>query len=435
MSRTPREHKLETRESRGKLKTRTEPYWRQVIPGTFLGYRKGKNTGAWIVRQRNEGGGYAEQRIATANDHMDADGEIVLSYGEAVKRATSAQLAERTASAPRHLRDGMALNDVLGYYLTEHLAGKGSESNARGMIARHVRPSIGGKLATALSADDLRAWHRGVAAKAPARRTPKGKRTSDANPAKAYMPADTDSIRARQVSANRVLTIVKAALNFAWKQDKLPKELPAYWLKVAPFSIKDDAPPRMLDTDEVTRLLNASPSDLRTLLSGALLTGARYGELCAMNVGAYNPEQATVTIHQTKTGKTLHQPLTREGIALFDGQTAGRPKTEPMFTKSDGMRWGKDHATRPTLAAADAAKLDDVSFKVTRATYGKLLLLATRDIEMVAKALGHSDSRVTRKHYAQYLPNEVAAAVALLPTLGITTGTKVARIGDKRKTG
>jgi integrase len=83
--------------------------------------------------------------------------------------------------------------------------------------------------------------------------------------------------------------------------------------------------------------------------------------------------------------------------------------------------------------AAAAAKLEDVTFKVTRATYGKLLLLATKDLEMVAKALGHSDSRITRKHYAQYLPNEVAAAVARLPVLGIGGDGKVSPIGKKRR--
>lgn len=31
-------------------------------------------------------------------------------------------------------------------------------------------------------------------------------------------------------------------------------------------------------------------------------------------------------------------------------------------------------------------KLPGISFKVTRATYGKLLLIATKDIELVAKA-------------------------------------------------
>ena len=63
MARAPREQRLETRDARAKLKARGEPYWRQIVPGTFVGYRKGKRASAWIVRQRALTGGYAEQRI------------------------------------------------------------------------------------------------------------------------------------------------------------------------------------------------------------------------------------------------------------------------------------------------------------------------------------------------------------------------------------
>jgi len=406
-----------------------------VIPGTFLGYRKSATAGAWIARQRNETGGYIEQRIATANDHMDSDGDVVLSYAEAVRKVTDMQVANRSGNAPRHLRDGKTLNDVLDYYLTERLSGKGSESISRQFIDRHIRAGIGTKLVTALDTETIRGWHRGLAAKLPSRRRAAvgSGRKSEADPAKAYDPSDPVNIRARKASANRILTIVKAALNFAWEEDKLPETIPTYWKKVSPFKLGDDAPPRMLDTDEITRLLNAAPPELRTVLTGALLTGARYGELKAMKVGASNHEGTPDAIYQSKTRKTLHQPLTEEGVAFFNSLTVGRAKSDPMFTKADGTAWGKDHVNRPVAAAVEGARLEDVSFKTTRATYGKLLLLATRDIEMVAKALGHSDSRVTRKHYAQYLPNELAAAVAKVPALGIGADVSVARIGDKRK--
>ena len=67
-------------------------------------------------------------------------------------------------------------------------------------------------------------------------------------------------------------------------------------------------------------------------------------------------------------------------------------------------------------------------------SWGEMEMVGTlmdRDIEMVAKALGHSDSRITRKHYAQYLPNEVAQAVAKLPALGIAAHPRVDRLGDR----
>ncbi|MDR7098615.1 integrase [Lysobacter niabensis] len=85
-------------------------------------------------------------------------------------------------------------------------------------------------------------------------------------------------------------------------------------------------------------------------------------------------------------------------------------------------------------AAVEAAGLEDVSFKTMRATYGKLLLIATKDIELVAKALGHSDSRITRKHYAALLPSELKAGIAKMSNLGIFAEPSKSRVRTKRST-
>ncbi|WP_447585856.1 tyrosine-type recombinase/integrase [Pseudoxanthomonas mexicana] len=424
MARLPREHRLETRDARAKLAARGEPYWRQVVPGTFIGYRKGKKAVAWIARQR-QGDGYAEQRIGTPDDHAPADGQVVLTYAQAVALATTLQVEER-APRPKHYRDGLTLAKVVDTYFDEHLAGKGSEKIARQSWARHGADGIGHKLVTALDAPALRKWHKGLAAKAPVIR---GK-------VQPFDPADPEQLRSRKSTANRNLTIVKAALNYAWTNDRLPADLPTWWVKVAPFELGDDPPPRMLERDEITRLLNAAAPELRELLTGALMTGGRRGELVALQTRDYSDDHGTVRLYQSKTGKTLLQPLTPEGEAFFQRVTAGKGPVDPIFTRADGRAWGRDDVTKPMAAAVEAAKLEDVSFKTTRATYGKLLLIATKDIEMVARALGHSDSRITRKHYAQYLPNEVAKAVAKMPRLGVFTGDNVSPLkGRKRRAG
>jgi integrase len=227
--------------------------------------------------------------------------------------------------------------------------------------------------------------------------------------------------------------MVKAALTRAWKHDRdFPKDLPTYWTKVEPYALGEEPEPRMLDMSEVTRLLNASPDDLRTLLQGALMTGARRGELIALTVRNYDPDTRTLRIYQSKTQKTLTQPLTPEGVALFESLTAGRDPEAPIFTRADGNGWARGDVIRPMRAAVEAAKLEDVSFKTTRATYGKMLLVATKDIEMVAKALGHSDSRITRKHYARYLTDDLARGIAQLPALGMTTNSKMTRIAVRK---
>lgn len=436
MARNPRDHRLETREARSKLASRKEPYWRQIVPGTFLGYYRGARTSAWLVRQR-EGGGYRAQRIGTPDDHAAADGAVVLSYAQAVRMATTTQLEAR-AARPRHYADGQTLDSIMEAYFDGHLAGKGSEKVARQSYALHSG-AIGGKLVTALDAAALRKWHKGIAMRPPARRKPnpeaKRKGKSEADPTRAYDMTDPANIRARRSTANRILSIVKAGLNFAWENDQLPADLPTYWMKVAPFALGEDPVPRMLERTEITRLLNTAAPDLRDLLTGALMTGARYGDLRSLKVRDYLHDEGMVHIVQSKTGKTLLQPLTPEGVALFERLTAGQASDALIFRRADGTAWERGYARRPMQEAAERAGLSGVTFKTTRATYGKLLLLATKDLEMVAKALGHSDSRITRKHYAQYLPNEVARAVAKLPRLGVMSGDKVSRIGRKRRAG
>ena len=436
MARAPREHRMESRDARLRLAPRKEPYWRQIVPGTFLGYYRGAKgkAGTWITRQR-AGDGYQSQRIGTADDFAGADGEVVLDYSQAIKRATTVQVEQR-APLPKHYGDGDTLNALFADYIedrqstpnqrTKRTMAPGTVSVSRGFWKRHVEASIGKKLATALSADDIRKWHSALAKK-PA--TVRGK-------VQDFDTEDASQVRARRSTANRILTLVKATLTWARKRDRLPSGLPDYWRSVDPFGLGDDPPPRMLEADEIRRLLNAAAPDLRALLTGALMTGARYGELCALKVADYSNEHGLVRIHQFKTGKTLWQPLTPEGRGFFDRLTAGREPSQLMFTREDGRPWEKSDARRPMIEATVNANLGDVTFKVTRATYGKALLLATRDLELVAKALGHSDSRITRKHYAQLLPREVAAGVALMPALGLTTDNKVSRIaGRKRRTG
>lgn len=414
-------------EARDKLPTRAEPYWVSVTPGTALGYYKGARDRCWYVRQR-VGSRYTKQRIGTADDLVKADGEIVLSHREAVTKATTVQLEKRQAPAPRHYSDGTTLNDVFEAYIedrqitpddkTKRVMGATSAKATRQVWGRHVKGTIGAKLVTSLGVSALRLWHRGVAAAPP---TVRGK-------AQEFDKTDPAQLRSRRASANRVLTMVKAALTWARKNDRLPDDMPDWWRNVSPYGLGDDPTPRMLDQDEITRMLNAAPADLRTLLTGALMTGCRYGELATMKVGNYFADHGTVKIYQSKTGKEFMQPLTDEGIALFDRLTVGRGKAELMFTRADGSPWAKGSAIRPMRELVAAAKLDDVSFKTTRATYGKLLLIATKDIELVAKALGHSDSRITRVHYAAMLPSEVAAGIAKLPALGIDTESNVSAL-------
>lgn len=407
MSRAPTDARLDTRERRLRQRIRSEPYWRQILTGLFIGYRRLRGGGVWVARRR-VAGRYVEQRIGLADDHADADGRVVFSYSQAVRLAQRIAEDENVSAAPRHHGDGWTVMDCIDHYLETELADSASKSSVSQSVRLHTRASIGPKLVRALTAEDYRRWQRQVASSPRMRRG--REQTID--------PDDVAAVRSRRATTNRVWGTVRAAIDYAWRAGKIPDASPE-WQKVEPLSLGPTPTPRMLDEFEIRRLLHACEGDIKPLVEAALLTGARYGELCRLRVRDFSPDTRTVRIVQSKSSKTLWQPITPEGARFFERATAGRPQDAHILTRPDGKPWGKSQQARRMQAVADRAGIEDFTFKVTRATYGKLLLLATKDIELVAKALGHSSSRVTRQHYAQYLPSEVAIGIERMPSLGI----------------
>ena len=70
-----------------------------------------------------------------------------------------------------------------------------------------------------------------------------------------FRPKDTEAVRRRRATANRVLTYLKAALNHAWRAGLVPSD--DAWRRVKPFRSVDAPVIRYLSHDEITRLLTA----------------------------------------------------------------------------------------------------------------------------------------------------------------------------------
>ncbi len=98
---------------------------------------------------------------------------------------------------------------------------------------------------------------------------------------------DPEIERKSKVSANRMLATLKSALNLAFSEGKVPND--AAWRRVQLFKNVVRARTRYLSLAECERLINACDPDFRLLVRGALETGARYGELCRMVCGDFNP--------------------------------------------------------------------------------------------------------------------------------------------------
>jgi integrase len=290
----------------------------------------------------------------------------------------------------------------------------------------HILPALGDVHIAKLTAKRITDWHQDLAEQAPLARSTPGKK-----PNHRKVDKSADGIRARRATANRVLTVLKASLNDAWRAGHVASD--DAWRRVKPFKAVETARVRYLSEAECVRLVNACEPAFRNLVRSALLTGCRYFELSNMHVADFNADAGVLTVRESKGGKPRHVVLTDEGRLLFATLTAGKLGGDPIFVRADGGVWGKSHQLRRMADACRRANIKPaVSFHVLRHTHGSTLAMRGVPMGVIAEQLGHADTRMTEKHYAHLAPSYVADTIrAHFPTLGIAGESVVAPMHRK----
>ncbi|HBO85215.1 MAG TPA: hypothetical protein DD641_09700 [Deltaproteobacteria bacterium] len=398
MARATREAKLETRTARDKLKISHHPYFKLIGDGLHLGYRKGKKGGKWIVRYYDKGQ-YKFRTLGEADDFRDANGHDVFTYFEAQDKARVA--ADDQVSKEDGTPFNYTVNDAVNDYLDWFKLHRKSYKDAAQRFSYHILPVFANKLVSELTTKQIASWHHGLLDKITSTEI-----------------SEAEALRKKKASANRILTYLKAALNYAFRYGHIQTDVA--WRRVKPFEKVDQAKIRFLMQDECIRLINACDEEFRPLVQVALLTGCRYGELVKLKCYDYTPDPGTIHFRETKSGKPRHTPLTDEGKELFEQLTAGRDGNDHIFQRN-GTLWTKSLQARRMIEACRTAKIEPViSFHVLRHTYGSLLAMKGVSLQVIAEVLGHSDTRMTIKHYAHLQPSYVADTIrANLPSFGI----------------
>jgi integrase len=311
--------------------------------------------------------------------------------------------------------------DAISEYRADYLRRGGKAVDRLDWSAQAwILPVLGAIELAKLSKGRIQAWHQNLA------ETPARLRTKSGG-AQKYREADNsaEAIRRRRSTANRVLTILKAALNYAHAERKCATD--DAWRTVRAFREADAARLRYLSDAEARRLTNACPADFRALVAAALLTGCRYGELAAMIVDDLNSDAGTLRVRISKSGTPRHVVLTQEGSDFVAGIAVGKPASARLLTRSNGKPWGKSEQQRPLAAACAAARIDPpINFHGLRHTYASRLAMKGVPLAVIAAQLGHSDTRMVEKHYGHLAPSYVADTVrAAFGSLGIVGASNV----------
>lgn len=373
----PRQAKtdLRTKTARLRLPVREQPYFTQAGPNLTLGYRrKGAGPGAWLIRE-GKAPHYRYATFATADDLGPADGRDVLTFEQAMRQATSPALP---TAAPITVRQAVEA------YLTV-LAGRSDHAKeARQRAEKWILPTLGRYRVDRLTKRQIEEWHAGMV-------------REDAD--------DPEAKRRSQDTANRHLTILRAALNSAFADDANNIPSDSAWRRVKAFRAVAGARSDHFDAAQVRKLIaEAAKFDkpFANLCEAAFLTGARYGELAACNVAHFDEQRAVLAIPDGKTG-SRPVTLSAEGVAFFKRMANKRPAAAILLPRADGDRWGKSEQHRPFKRAAAAAGLPaSASFYALRHSHISRAIEAGMPLSLVAENCGTSLLMIQR-NYAKVL--------------------------------
>lgn len=383
------------------------------------------------------------ERIGVSDDFEDPDGRDYLSFAEAqalankwFKKQSDRQHFENTGEVTR--QGPFTVNDALDLKIA-HAKKEGQHlPTLLSYVNRRIRPELGPLDASKLAKRKVENWLIALA-ESPRMRSVKGKQKEDGDWGKDG-PSD-DEARARKITANRILAILKHALNLAVDEGYI--EIGS-WRDVKPFSHKKykKARIRFLNVEEQQRLVNVCPPDFRKLVTAALYTGSRYAPLTRLTPKDLNIQAGTIFIEKDKYSKARHVVLTAEALEWFKSMVAGLSRNQRIFTRDSvkrvtrkeiGNQWAASDQSAFMDAACEAAKLERLLFHELRHTYASILINAGVPLAFVSEQLGHVNTKMVEEHYGHLCPSAKAESIRkLVPALGIAQAANIAVLEIKR---
>jgi len=359
---------IDTPTKRKKLTTKKEPYWRKLGTGTYLGYRKSKtNVGSWIARRQYDSKTKVYESLGR-DDHMD--------FEQAVTAATIWFKSNTTINNTSSKK--ITVNEVINNYITSLKVRNSKDSAYRTdkQLRKHFTPTLGHQQFKKLTAHQLSNWHESLI-----------------DP-----DADDETKRKSKNSANRVLSMVKAAFNLALKNGIINTN--DSWKNISPFNDVNGKRELLLSEKQILKLIKKAPSSTRQLITAQTLTGARPGELDLVLVKNFNSKKGTLYIPKSKTGARVVY-LQKQAIQFFN-KIIKNKEPDAFLLTDDGRQWTKKKKCDCFRSAATEAKLPEGAVLYTLRHYHiSKALLAGLPAQLIAENCGTSVKKI-EEHYGKF---------------------------------
>lgn len=388
-----------------KLSVRDSPYWHHLLVGRHIGIHRpdGRHCN-WTARLLTKDRRYVQLCLGSALSL----GKTPLSYEDAVDAAfrwfeewdVRGEAAER---APRGRADGLNFCPIgetysVGHALYDYLKwskiarSTGGHYNVVVLLNHHLSGGITHRALEDFTATDLQEIALKII-KTPPRF---GFSRHHAQPmAREHLTAD--ELRRRKRTYNSVVGILKTAFQYAWENGRVSSDRPIRCLKR--ISVVHTSRLLFLNREECRRLLDNCTPALRDLTLAALYTGCRVGELGTLRVEDVGYQVFGLRIAAFKRSPARYVFLPDEGMAFFLRKIEGKAPKDLVFRSEKGMAIKKQHSTLFRRAVSKAGLPEEFVFHGLRHTYASDLIRQGVPLEVVARQLGHADTRTVSQTY------------------------------------
>lgn len=168
---------------------------------------------------------------------------------------------------------------------------------------------------------------------------------------------------------------------------------------------KSDARPlRILDRNEIGLLLNAASPSYKPILTVALFTGLRRGEILALEWSDVDFEKGKIHVRASKTATGVRsvvavaavvRTLSALSLSHHTRQSETGVAARLVFSTGLGNALGARNVLRSHYTAVERAGIESVRFHDLRHTFASILIDQGHDVAFVSAQMGHSKISTT----------------------------------------
>ncbi|MGO9611707.1 MAG: tyrosine-type recombinase/integrase [Dissulfurispiraceae bacterium] len=214
----------------------------------------------------------------------------------------------------------------------------------------------------------------------------------------------------KPATVNRLLATLKHSINKGYQWEMLSEDTLKRVRQVRLLE-ENNRRLRYLSKDECRTLLDNCYGHLKPIVTFALNTGCRRGEILSLKWDNVDLKHGFISLIKTKNGECRNIPINDTLRAVLQGMTRRLDMPYVFHDQATGKAFVD--VKRSFNTALRRAGIRDFHFHDLRHTFASHLVMAGADITTVSRLLGHKSLTMTLR-YSHLAPDHLQKAVNML---------------------